>query len=487
MGMNPFFADLDDRISFTHIDAWFLVAETYAQNVIAASSGLSLLVGSCRGDSLNESCVRSLVQDWGLKILRRPVESTEVDELYSLFSQVHALESGVQADVLAYQTLLTKLLMFPDFYYHLYKDGSESNLGYTLSAYELASKLSFALLGSTPPEDLLELAESGQILNTEVYESFIKSVFSGQKYAEKFEQRMMRLLLTWLRPYGVAPINTDHPAYELFLDGLPLEGRESELQQAAQEEIEQLALYHFMNAESVDELLLTRKSFSQDSLLAQIYGPTDQNGNYLDEARSGFLTRAGFLMSGGVETNPIIKGAFIREYLLCQDLGTPPANITEEAPEIDETSSQRDRVTAMTSAPDCAGCHSMINPLGFSLESFDSLGRKRSFESVFDRQSGEELAVHAINARARPLAGIVDEEVNGAREMSEHIARGGKASACFTRRIFQALGRSLSETDADSCIMRTMATALEPGGGGMKEVVRQFVLHPRFKQRGGGQ
>src|SRR5690606_28599470 len=97
--------------------------------------------------------------------------------------------------------------------------------------------------------------------------------------------------------------------------------------------------------------------------------------------RKGLLTRAALLMHDTTYSRPIMRGVHARKQFLCETIPMPnpdavdPADLVVTPPVAG--SSTREQVTAKTSAQDCRSCHSLINPIGFAFENYDSVGRFR--------------------------------------------------------------------------------------------------------------
>ena len=136
---------------------------------------------------------------------------------------------------------------------------------------------------------------------------------------------------------------------------------------------------------TLSDLLGERRSFARDPLAAALYGAPVWDGQAepplpTSSARAGLLTRVAFLASGVQHTRPILKGLLIRNTLLCEPIEPPPGNAAATPIETDGTLTTREAIEALTETnPACAGCHAtLINPLGFATENFDSLGRERA-------------------------------------------------------------------------------------------------------------
>jgi cellulase/cellobiase CelA1 len=162
--------------------------------------------------------------------------------------------------------------------------------------------------------------------------------------------------------------------------------------------------------------------------LAQYYGlpapaaewaPVDVSGT----AFGGVLTHGSVLVTHALPTisSPIHRGLFVRERLLCQELPDPPANLDTSPPPVDPAASTRERYTEHSSNPACSGCHTLIDPIGFSFEHFDASGRWRALDGVhpIDTQ-GEITGTTATNAR-----------FDGLGELADLLAESEDVRACY--------------------------------------------------------
>jgi hypothetical protein len=235
------------------------------------------------------------------------------------------------------------------------------------------------------------------------------------------------------------------------------------------------------------DLLVNPLAFVRSPRLAELYGIEPWSGSgappsFPPAERSGLLTRAAALVEGNELTNPIKRGAFVLKHVLCQEL-SPPSNLPAEAlalPPADATLSTRERFEAKTSSNDCAGCHAVINPLGFALEAYDALGRFRESESIY-ADDGELVAELPIDAAVELFIDGKLVTAADATAFSAAIADSPKAVECFARQYFR-FSRRRYETPSDSCAVRAIADAAGDAGS-MREALRAIALHPSFRKR----
>ena len=182
------------------------------------------------------------------------------------------------------------------------------------------------------------------------------------------------------------------------------------------------------------ELFLSKKFFA-NARLATFYGvehnlQTDQflAIEFESDRRAGILTHP-YLMTGlsyHKHSSPIHRGVFVARSLLGRTLNPPPINVEPLDESFDPTMTTRQRVAHQTKEASCMSCHSVINPLGFSLEHFDAVGRFR------DRENGQPVDASSrfetLNGGSVKLAGAAD--------LAEFLAANPNCHASFVEQMF---------------------------------------------------
>jgi hypothetical protein len=182
----------------------------------------------------------------------------------------------------------------------------------------------------------------------------------------------------------------------------------------------------------------------------------------VDSARGGLLTQATFLnghSSSATGTSPILRGTFVLRRLGCFVIPEPPANAVSQMPPAPENPpvTTRDLFTWKTSLSECTGCHNLINPVGFTFEEFDAVGRYRTEENGA-----------TVDASGQ-LQGIA---VNGAKELSAQLAKMPETAACYANNWLKyAYGRPASEADAKT-LSELKVSLSSPGFGARDTLVR---------------
>ncbi|RYZ64363.1 MAG: DUF1588 domain-containing protein, partial [Proteobacteria bacterium] len=183
----------------------------------------------------------------------------------------------------------------------------------------------------------------------------------------------------------------------------------------------------------------------------------------------GFLHRPALLTNDGGRTNPILRGAHLRQRYLCDSIPEPPSDLVAQtvldAGDID-AQSNRAKYEQLTNQAVCLGCHSQINPVGFSFEGFDQLGMPRSIETLY-ADSGQVKATYPLNtAVSNPK--LDSGEQNGTAftdsiALSRAISKGNKGRSCYARRTFEFMtSREISDSN-DGCLLSEMEDAAKTG------------------------
>ena len=181
-----------------------------------------------------------------------------------------------------------------------------------------------------------------------------------------------------------------------------------------------------------------------------------------------------------------MKGYRIRNALLCETIGAPPANAAATPPELAPDLTTREVVEKLTqqAGTNCAGCHQgLINPTGFATENFDALGRQRTMQTLFSA-TGTVVGSKPVNTATVPrIIGGDATAVSGAGDVTKLLVQSGKFETCFTRQYFRfTFGRD-EDPVKDGCLLKAIDDAARAGKP-LSEVWLQAALSPDFKRRG---
>jgi hypothetical protein len=332
-----------------------------------------------------------------------------------------------------------------------------------LTGFERASALSYFLSDSPPDTELFAAARTGALGDRAGLESHARRLLSKPGTASGFLKFFRELFET------EAAAHTEKEA-EIFPQWTAALGadlsRESDafLQQALFGEGAKLST------------LLTADFSMLNGTLATYYGlPAPAGTGFakvgLEGQRAGILTQAGRMaaLAKGNDTDAVMRGRFVREALLCQDLPPPPDNVPAVPPPPDGQNTQRERLSAHSKDASCAVCHTLMDPLGLAFENYDGVGRYRTTEV------GKTIDASGVLTRAEPEGA----RFANAIELVNVLARSPSVSRCVVATAFRyAHGRSA--TEADKCTIDRLAARFETSGGDLVDLAVALATDDSF-------
>jgi len=297
---------------------------------------------------------------------RRPVMKDDLAKPMEFFRAEKDFEAGIQS-------ALSAILVSPQFLFRVEHDQPAKSI-YRVSDIDLASRLSFFLWSSIPDDELLGLAERGQLSKNDVIEKQTRRMLADSR---------ARALVSnfggqWLYLRNLESFTPDLRLFPDFDDNL---------RQAFREETELFFESVLSEDRSVLDLLKADYTFLNERL-AKHYGIPNVYGNRFRRVstageRGGLLRHGSVLAvtSYATRTSPVIRG----KWVLANLLGTPPPPPLPDVPALKDNTiaanlSVRERLSEHRANAACAVCHDVIDPVGFSLENYDAVGRWRSSE-----------------------------------------------------------------------------------------------------------
>lgn len=432
------------------------IVEQLGQDAADDPSSLAAVTGGTRDAT-------TFIRAFGKRAFRRPLTEDEVELYESLFDTgAEAIGSG-DAFADGVQLVIEGMLQSPYFLYRteLGRKGSQ------LSGYEMAAKLSLLLRGTTPDDDLLDAAEQGELDTAAGVLDWAETLLDEENAERVFGTFHGQL-------FGLNRYASIDKSPEVF-------PRFNATMNPSLEEADALFFdYVFSNDLGLEDLLLSTVGFVNDAI-AFIYGQQASGQAFrqvdLGPQRPGILTRAGFLALHGSlrDSDPIHRGADTIHRLLCMEL-QPPPGVIDMLPDFEPGQTNRERVNAHTGPGTCGEtCHgTLINPLGFAFENFDSLGQLR------ETDNGKPVDTTGEFAFPDGLKAFQD-----ARELLELMVANPQTHACYAAHVAEfVLGRDLNEDD------RAIANALMDVSlkeqGSLKQLILTAIESPAFMTHVGG-
>jgi hypothetical protein len=445
-----------------------LMAQKYldASEAIAARAVADLgALLPCDPVADEHACVEQWLDGFGLRAWRRPLTADERTAMLALFDEARATEDLPTSVSL----LLQAFLQSPHFLYRveLGIPGEQGTAAVRLTGHEMASRLSYLLWGSMPDAALLDAAAAGGLTTPEDVEAHARRMLDDPKarrMVEHFHEQ-------WLGTTRLATLEKDTSVFPAWSPELSAK--------QAQEALAFVDHVFFAGEGTLDELLTAPYTFV-DAELAELYGlPAPAGAGLQKTEAAGGVVLSGILSQGGVlsayaladTTDPIKRGLFVREHLLCQ-IPPPPPDVIPELPPVDPDATTRERFEQHRSDPACAACHSMFDPIGFGFENYDAVGRWRTSENGLPIDASGELT-------AADVAG----EFVGVRELGTKLAASEDVAQCMTRQWFRfAYGRLESE-ELDACNMDALATTFSESGHDLRELLVALTQTDAFMFR----
>jgi hypothetical protein len=321
-----------------------------------------------------EACATRILSTLMRRAYRRPVTEADLERPMALYRSARA-EATFDAGI---EMALSAVLVNPQFLFRIEADrsGSSARSAYRIPDIQLASRLSFFLWSSIPDDDLLDLAERGELSKPEVLERQALRMLADPRS----RSLVSNFASQWLHLRNLDSITPDLRQFPDFDDNL---------RQAFRQETELLFEGVLREDRSVLDLLRSDHTFLNERL-AKHYGIPHIYGSHFrrvelgdDSVRGGLLRQGSVLLvtSYATRTSPVIRGKWILENILGSPPPPPPATVPPlKDNTLSSSLSVRERLAEHRANPACAGCHKLMDPVGFSLENFDAVGRWRALE-----------------------------------------------------------------------------------------------------------
>ena len=453
-------------VSALHAEKYVLASETLATAAVANLDSLA----PCELGAETE-CAAEFAQDFGRRAFRRPL--TPEDEQYLLAAFQLGYDGGSYAEGI--EVMIRAALQSPHFLYRVEQgrpDAANPESLVRLTAFELATRLSYLLWASGPDDALLDAAARGELETRDQVAAKAREMLDDPRarpaIAEFFKQ--------WL---GTSRLDVTSKNQTLF------PAYSSEVRTAMAQELPAFVEHVLWEGDHKFESLLTSPVAFVTPALAEIYGaevadstsgrpqavelPGEQN-------RAGILTQAGFLsvQAHPDQTSPVLRGKFVRAKLMCDPPPPPPPDAEIQPPAADSAVTARDRFSAHADAGgSCFGCHQLMDPIGFAFEHFDAIGQYR------EQEGGETIDVSGeIVGAAGALAG----EFVGVRELAGKLAQSTLVRDCVATQWFRySSGRN--EVAPDACSLGQLRGAFEASNGDLIELVVAMTQTDAFLHR----
>ena len=403
------------------------------KGVSASPSRERIFVCQPSSASDEDACAGKIVTTLARRAYRRPVTAADVEPPMTFYRQ--ARDSGGSFDA-GIRAGLARILASPSFLYRIERDpaGVRAGAAHAVSDVELASRLSFFLWSSIPDETLMDLAVAGRLRAPGVLAAQVRRMIANERadaLVSNFTGQCLQLRNLESKV---------QPDLLLFPDF------DDNTRKAFRRETELFFAYILREDRSALELLSADYTFVNERLakhygIPGVYGSRFRQVKLTDPNRRGLLGQGSILSltSVATRTSPVFRG----KYILTTFLNTPPPPPLPNVPTLEESNKEatapktvREQLELHRGNPTCASCHRIIDPAGFALEKFNSVGQWR--------EMGE-------NGAPIDTAGVLADgsKVDGPVELRNVLLSRPEAFATtVTERIMTyALGRGIEPAD----------------------------------------
>ena len=428
-------------------DAYSAAAEKLAKRAFrnAGSKGANTGVAALLACQPSASCRTEFIRSFGLKAFRRPLEAAELQRYESLFRKEQDFLAGAQL-------VVEVMLQSPNFLFRLEDTGNPK-----WRPYAAASRLSYALWDSMPDDALLAAAARGEFDTPQGVEKIARHMLEDPRAKEALDE----FVAEWLRFDRALTAAKERRAFPQFNAGTAL---------AMTEEARRFVSDLVWNGRDFTQIFTAGYGYMNGDL-ARIYKVEPPAADFERTAfpagseRAGLLGQALFLAMTAKpdDTSPTARGLFVREQFLCQHVSDPPPGVNTNLPPVTEAKpmSNRDRLSMHTTSRTCAGCHDLIDPIGFGFEKFDAIGQRRdrltlTFGEVVGESKEPKRKISTVEVdldTKGQVAGLPNSAFASPKELGAVLAGSPQCQECIVKQYFRYVAGRM-ETPADRPLIR---------------------------------
>jgi hypothetical protein len=407
----------------------------------------------------DDACAGQILGQYGRLLFRRPLTSDEAKNAVKLSNTLAKSQNDFYAGL---RYGLASLIQSPNFLFRMENAVPADNKQYALDPYSRATRLSYLMWNSTPDAELLQAAEKGELNTAAGLDKQVTRLMSSPR----LDDGMRAFFNDMLELDTFDTVSKDSILYPKWSSGIAASAREETLRTTLD-----LALH--ANGDMRD-LMTTRKTFLNRNLAADYQLPFAFKGEWMpyefaaDSGRSGVLTQASMLtmFSHPGRSSPTKRGVAVMDIFLCEPTPTPPANVDFSV--VNDVNGAlktvRERLMAHATNSTCASCHTHSDPIGLSLEGFDTIGQRRTTEN------GKLIDLSAT---------IQGKKFEGAEGLGKFLHDNPKYTACVARKVF-AYSRGENSEDVPASAFKNANKAFADSGFRMRALLKAMVEDKDF-------
>jgi hypothetical protein len=406
----------------------------------------------------DDVCAREILSHYGLLLFRRPLTAAELENpvglLHSITERTNDFYAGLHYG-------LSMLLQLPDFLFRkeVAIPSADGKSG-TLDSYSRATRLSFLMWNTTSDAELLRAAGNGEFNTSAGLAKQVDRLIASPR----LEVGMRAFFDDMLELDTFDTLSKDSLLYPKWGSAMATSAREETLRTV-------IGLTLHDNGD-IRDLMTTRQTYI-DRRLAMLYGVAFPfTGDWVkyefpaESGRSGILTQISMLsmFSHPGRSSPTKRGVAINEIFLCSPAPVPPNNVDFSVVNNPNSSMKtlRERLMAHATNPTCAACHERSDPVGLSLEAFDTIGGSRTTENS-----------EPINVSAT----IQGHTVSGAQGLGQFMHDNPRYPACVARKLY-SYSRGLKSSSVND--FQDAYKAFQNSGFRLRALLKSMAVSDSF-------
>jgi hypothetical protein len=458
---NRFVSNVVRPVQGVDVERYASTAEVVARRAVANLNGL---LGCDPAGAGELGCVSRFIESFGKRAYRRPLATGEIERAKKVY-----LAGRAGTDVATGVRLVVQAMLQSVNFLYLFEPAPTSMAGKVLAVdgWSMASRLSYFFLNSMPDGELFAAAEANQLATPEQ----VTRQAARLAGLPRFRETVGNFHDQWLELGELRAAEKDPKLFPAWNPDL-----RAALVQETRQFVEQV-----MQGDGKLDTLLSGHFSVLSGPLYDLYGvakpagaaaTTWQKVDLDPTQRAGLLTQAGLMAGLAREdrTSYIRRGKLVREALLCTPIPDPPPGVDASEAKVPANADARQRAAIHRDRPDCAACHALFDPLGFTFESYDAIGRFRTTEN------GKPIDARSEITATKQLDGAVRDAV----DLAGKLAASDEVRACVARQWLRfALGRE--ETDGDLPSLDSAIKGFRDGGWKVSELLVALARSDAFR------
>ena len=445
----------------TSVETYETTALAIASVVVSDPAALAKILPCAPNGATDYACLRQFVETFGRLAWRRPLTDAQITSVTATGVKAAQAYNSFDAGL---GTTISALLQSPYFLYIIevgVPDKVDPKVR-RLTGLELATRMSFFLLNSTPDAKLLDDVEKGALDD----DAGIRAVATAMLQRSEAKTTLAAFYSEVYHLRDLTTAAKDPGLYPQFDAALKVSMQNETL----------LLINDVVWTRDAD----AREIFSADYTfvdqdLAALYGVGGPAGGGFakvnlpaEQKRAGMLGQASFLSYGAhdKETSPTRRGNFVREAILCDPVPPPPPSVTPVLPQGGGPMTVKQKLEQHMQDPTCKNCHGLMDPVGFALENFDAIGQYRTTDQGFPIDTSAQVDDLGSFASAPELAALLTQDKRTAYCMVEKLYR-------------QSMGHL--ETAGEQPAVDDLRKAFSSKGHSIRSLLVELSVSPAFR------